>query len=592
MEGNTADNTVDTTQSATPSATTPNQRKGAGSTVPKANKEKLEEKREERAKSESIADGLKFVIDGAKILCPFCIVPIGTLKVNFNTPTIQNKKTATIEEKSSASLQFSGNCIKSPKSALPCKTVMKLGQWANTGSGKVQDRSPLLKRSTIPCNYGGSTIKITDDGQRQEAGSAPGAPVPEVKEATIIDAYFGIENGNSYKRLTWGGVEDEIYIIVKTIGLADKKINVNIIDRDGILYTGKNTAIEVLQDDTTKTVRLTTTVYPDGTAVIPITLKPSTDDKDAKTWRDKIAKTKDKKVYLSLLVDAHTPNPDYDITYNGRNPEGENAEGTGGKLNYFLDMKDKWFELKRKNPVIIIDPGHGVKGGNEGAQARIYKYKVKGEDGKLLLDAKKNPITKMADVMSLPDYAIEDPVTWIDGNNESKNHKYDNERTEFRLTYDVGLAMHNQLLAKGYKSIITRKNREVVTETENDLVYRVTIANNKKADYFISIHGDGLATFSSGSHAIYSKIHDITEGKEIAEDIMSHYDIVEVEANSPKQDSRNLYVFKAVNKTKRTTLVEIGFVTTPKDAKKMFANQTKIAEQLVQGLEDNIKKNY
>jgi N-acetylmuramoyl-L-alanine amidase len=588
MERDTADNTVDTPEAPQATPTTPNQRKGAGSTVPKANKEKLEEKREERAKSESIADGLKFVIDGAKILCPLCIVPIGTLKVNYNTPTIQNKKTATIEEKSSASLQFSGNCLKSPKSALPCKAVMKLGQWANTGSGKVQDRSPLLRRSTIPCNYGGSTITITDDGQRQEAGSAPGAPVPEVKEATIIDAYFGIENGNSYKRLTWAGVEDAIYIIVKTIGLADKKITVNIIDRDGILYTGKNTAIEVLQDDTTKTVRLTTTVYPDGTAVIPITLKPSTDDKDTKTWRDKIAKTKDKKAYLSLLVDAHTPNPDFEITYNGRNPEGENAEGTGAKLNYFLDMKDKWFELKRKDPVIVIDPGHGYTKGNTGAVSFIYTHKIKGTDGKPELDNKKLPKTAKNNVETLPQYVIDDPVTWV------VSTKEDPDRSERFLVHDVGAKLKTLLEAKEYKKIFITRARGPIAGSDDSATRqaRIDISNNNKADYFISVHADGVDNMTAtGSHVIYSGSAD-TKSEELATDIFSTYTIVAVEATSPKTDVRGLQILKGVNKAERKVLIELGFVTTPKDAKSLFTSIDTIASQVKDGLIVNINKNF
>ncbi len=53
-----------------------------------------------------------------------------------------------------------------------------------------------------------------------------------------------------------------------------------------------------------------------------------------------------------------------------------------------------------------------------------------------------------------------------------------------------------------------------------------------------------------------------------------------------------------VNKTKekrlieRRTLVELGFITTPKDAKIMFENIDKIAEQLVQGLLYNIEKYF
>lgn len=91
----------------------------------------------------------------------------------------------------------------------------------------------------------------------------------------------------------------------------------------------------------------------------------------------------------------------------------------------------------------------------------------------------------------------------------------------------------------------------------------------------MSIHADGEISFKYGAHAIYSAAHDIEEGKELADDIMKHYHVIEVEKTSPKIDARNLYVFKNVNKVKRITLVEVGFVTTPKESKILFSNQKK-----------------
>lgn len=126
------------------------------------------EVREERRKEEKAVADLKFVIDTAKLQCDLCTNPIGSLKVNYNTPTIQDKKTATVKEKDQTSLIFNGNCKKSPQSSSPCASVMQLGDWANVGSIKVQDQFPLLQKSTIKCNYGGVDIKITDCGQRNE----------------------------------------------------------------------------------------------------------------------------------------------------------------------------------------------------------------------------------------------------------------------------------------------------------------------------------------------------------------------------------------------------------------------------------------
>ena len=122
----------------------------------------IDKKEKEKDKAE---EDQQFVIDGAILECNMCMVPIGTMKVNFDTPTIQNKKTATVKEKSALSLKFSGNCLKSPYQASPCMAVMQLGEWQNVGTTLVQDQKPLIKKSTIMCNYGGSTIKITKSGQ-------------------------------------------------------------------------------------------------------------------------------------------------------------------------------------------------------------------------------------------------------------------------------------------------------------------------------------------------------------------------------------------------------------------------------------------
>ncbi|WKL47767.1 DUF4280 domain-containing protein [Flavobacterium pectinovorum] len=137
-------------------------------------------KRKEREEKEEAEDGLKFVIDGAKLKCDLCTVPEGDLKVNFDTPTIQDKKVATVVEKDKKSLIFKGNCKKSPNSSSPCASVMKLADWKDVGTVYFQDQFPLLLKSTIKCEYGGVEIKITDCAQRNEIENLDitGAPVP------------------------------------------------------------------------------------------------------------------------------------------------------------------------------------------------------------------------------------------------------------------------------------------------------------------------------------------------------------------------------------------------------------------------------
>ncbi|CAM3749921.1 DUF4280 domain-containing protein [Flavobacterium gelidilacus] len=153
-------------------------------------------KREERQEEEKADKKLLLVIDGAKLECKLCTNPLGLLKVNFDTPTTQGKKTATVKEKDKKSLIFMGTCTKSPNSASPCAAVMQLGEWKDTGTVLIQDQKPLLQQSTIMCNYGGTEIKITDSGQINipEAMNINGAPVPET-EKTLTNGHFYNEDG-------------------------------------------------------------------------------------------------------------------------------------------------------------------------------------------------------------------------------------------------------------------------------------------------------------------------------------------------------------------------------------------------------------
>lgn len=144
----------------------------------------IDEKENEKDKDKAV-EGLLHVIDTAKLKCDLCTTPEGDLKVNFDTPTIQDKKTATIKEKDMTSLIFKGNCKKSPNSSSPCASVMQLGDWKDTGTSLIQDQPPLLLKSTIKCNYGGVDIVITDCRQKCEPEEIDVAGVPVPREEKV-----------------------------------------------------------------------------------------------------------------------------------------------------------------------------------------------------------------------------------------------------------------------------------------------------------------------------------------------------------------------------------------------------------------------
>lgn len=144
------------------------------------NAKELEDVRKEREEEEKAEDDLKLIIETAKLECKLCSNPQGVMKVNYDTPTIQGKKIATVKEKSPQSLIFMGTCSKSPQSSSPCASVMQLGEWKDIGTSKFQNERVLLQKSTIKCNYGSVDITITDSGQINEPESidTKAAPVP------------------------------------------------------------------------------------------------------------------------------------------------------------------------------------------------------------------------------------------------------------------------------------------------------------------------------------------------------------------------------------------------------------------------------
>lgn len=170
-------------------------------------KEHKEQIMEERRKEDKAIDDLKIVIDTAKLQCDRCTNPVGDLKVNYNTPTIQGKRTATVKEKDQTSLIFKGNCKQSPNSSSPCASVMKLGKWKDIGNVKFQEEYVLLQKSTIKCNYGGTDIKITDCAQRNEPTNigAVGAPVPTIKP---FDFDLKFELDTNHKTIVPFGIVD------------------------------------------------------------------------------------------------------------------------------------------------------------------------------------------------------------------------------------------------------------------------------------------------------------------------------------------------------------------------------------------------
>lgn len=238
---------------------------------------------------------------------------------------------------------------------------------------------------------------------------------------------------------------------------------------------------------------------------------------------------------------------------------------------------------KENKYIIVLDPGHGVTPGNLGTQAR--KYKITGE-------------TKIYDINSLPSHILESPSKYIIGNNEKPSGGFDNENTEANVVYDIALKMKDKIEKHGHTVYITRSQRKTInlsdeanfktylggTATKGAAInYRSKMASTLKADYFISIHCDGWIDFSKGAHTIYSD----DASKQLAIDLIDKYDITNILAKSPHKRN-DLGVLGSANKSKKKVLIELGYLTSPLDAKNIVSNKDKIATLLVNGLIKNI----
>ncbi|KQB42745.1 PAAR-like protein [Flavobacterium aquidurense] len=168
-------------------------------------------RRKEREEKQEAKNGLKFVIDGAKIRCNSCTIPDGDLKANYDTASIQDKRVVTVVEKDMRSLIFKGNCKKSFMNLSPCASVMKLGEWKNPGTVYFQDELAVLLRSTIKCEYGGVDITIWDCGQRNVITNLDtlGAPVPEYTPIVYVNGYFYSNDGIYLGKISSG---ENVYI--------------------------------------------------------------------------------------------------------------------------------------------------------------------------------------------------------------------------------------------------------------------------------------------------------------------------------------------------------------------------------------------
>jgi len=150
--------------------------------------------------------------------------------------------------------------------------------------------------------------------------------------------------------------------------------------------------------------------------------------------------------------------------------------------------------------------------------------------------------------------------------------------SERELNMQVAVKVKVKLEAQGYKVIMTRNSsdRETSSVTES-LTKRVNIANNARADLFVSIHHNSASAAASGVEVYYSSnpqddnfggIYSdsrLSASKNLATSIATTITNSTGAINRGAKDG-NLFVCR--NTTMPAVLIECGFITNPDEAQK------------------------
>lgn len=153
------------------------------------------------------------------------------------------------------------------------------------------------------------------------------------------------------------------------------------------------------------------------------------------------------------------------------------------------------------------------------------------------------------------------------------------------ITYRVGVLLYERLSADpSFEARLSRPTESTVLGTNNNdsLRVRVAEANAYGADLFISIHTNAAENpAATGTEAlVYSPAS--TVARELAEDILIQLNLLTGLRNRGIVYRPGLYVLRRTKMP--AVLVELGFITNPRDAALMVENPSLFAEGIYRGI--------
>ena len=168
---------------------------------------------------------------------------------------------------------------------------------------------------------------------------------------------------------------------------------------------------------------------------------------------------------------------------------------------------------------------------------------------------------------------------------------------EAEYVYERALELKELFELDGHTVIITRDTKDTISyksipnisackslkiTSQSPINYRNEIANKVKADYFISLHCDGVENLK-GDYAVFCYADE--KGKELANKVIKHYSLIKGTSKS----RTDLGVLK--NSAKNKLLIEFGFMTTPSHMKILMNNKAILVKNIYTGVSEYINEN-
>ena len=314
--------------------------------------------------------------------------------------------------------------------------------------------------------------------------------------------------------------------------------------------------------------------------------------------------------HADLRVEKYGRNSGLDVNGDGRIYKAEIASKTkhflsDGAIPLNKDIRDKCItednkkvtpyqnttyspNSKSNKKIIVLDPGHGILGSkaNVGTQIRLLKMKESFGDSKF-------KVGQNYSWQDLPDEIINNAHKYF----QFIENKDPKSPTESEYVFERAVDIKKLLERDGHNVILTRDKKETISymsipeisvckslgiSSIAPINYRNEIANFSKADYFISLHCDGLENLTSNS-AVICYIDD--NGKKLADKVIKRYSQIKGVAKSRS----DLGVLK--NKAKYKILIELGFMTTPFHMKILKKNHNIIVGDIYTAIRDHINEN-